>query len=212
MRFLHESALSRKELLVRVGKLTLFGRLAIAMPPDQRADSVIVQAGRRVDAINAETARFPSANVSVVKERIKARFLQDKPAALVTSAACGTDLIVLETAQEMKVECFILLPSPPSAFRASSVADRPGNWGTLFDQVTKRANLEVLKLPEGQEGYLETNLRLLDKAQAIARKRHLEVIAMVVWDQKSRGADDVTGHFLEQARIRHLAIIEIPTL
>lgn len=174
--------------------------------------SVIVQAGRRVDAAKAETARFPSSNVNLVKERIKSTFAEYKPVALVTSAACGTDLLALDIAEQMRAERFVLLPSSPAAFRSSSVTDRPGNWGELYDRILNKAHVEVLTLPEGQEGYLETNLRLLDKAQALAKKYSAEVKAMVVWDNKSRGPDDVTSHFLNQARQRNLSVIEISTL
>jgi hypothetical protein len=188
----------------------LIGRLAIAK--GKAAGSVIVQAGRRVDAANAETARFPDANVDLVKDRVKAKFLENKPVAIVSSAACGSDLLALEIAEQMNVERFILLPSKPAAFRASSVTDRPGDWGALFDQMIKNSHTEVLTLPDGQQGYLETNLKLLDKAQSLAKKHDVEARAMVVWNQQSRGPDDVTAHFLEEARRRHLPIIDISTL
>jgi hypothetical protein len=188
----------------------LIGRLAVAKRKADR--SVIVQAGRRVDGANAETACFPVANVNLVKDRIKAGLLENKPLALVSSAACGTDLVALEVAEQIKIDRFILLPSLPAEFRASSVTDRLGNWGDLFDRLMKTSHVEVLTLPEGQQGYLETNLKLLDKAQSMAKKRDVEVKAMVAWNQESKGPDDVTAHFLEQARLRYLPIINISTL
>jgi hypothetical protein len=173
---------------------------------------IIAQAGRRVDEVNSETARFPSTNVRIVRERIKASFVKEKPLALVSSAACGTDLLALDIAGELGIERFVLLPTAPEVFRASSVTDRPGDWGLLFDRVIRGAHVEVLTLPEGQAGYLETNVRLLDRTQALATKCRATAEAMVVWDQKSRGTDDMTGHFLAQARQRNLPVIEISTL
>jgi hypothetical protein len=35
---------------------------------------------------------------------------------------------------------------------------------------------------------------------------------LVIWNKKSRGPDDVTGHFLEQARLRKMTVVEISTL
>jgi hypothetical protein len=205
--------LSRREVLARVGALTFIGDMAMAESRKSPVgESVIAGAGRRVDATEAQIARFPSANIELVKHRIQEGFSKNKPLALVTSAACGTDLLSLEIAGQMNVERFILLPSDPAAFRASSVTDRPGNWGDLFDRTIKESHVEVLSLPEGQEGYLETNLRLLNKAQALAKKHKVETKAMVIWDQKLRGPDDVTGHFLAQARERGLRIIEISTV
>jgi hypothetical protein len=199
-----------QSLVSAVGASMLIGRLAVT---ERKADrSVIVQAGRRVDATNAETVCFPVANVNRVKDRIKAELVENNPLALVSSAACGTDLLALEVAEQIKVDRFILLPSQPAAFRASSVSDRPGNWGDLFDRLMKTSHVEVLTLPEGQQGYLETNLKLLDKAQSMVKKRHVELKAMVAWNQESKGPDDVTAHFLEQARLRYLPIIDISTL
>jgi hypothetical protein len=205
----HLLKMSRRKVLTRTGGLLLVPEIVLA---DAVRKSVIAQAGRRVDAPEAQTARFPAANVNLVKERIKTEFLENEPVGLVTSAACGTDLLALETAEQMNVERFILLPSKPAAFRASSVVDRPGDWGDLFDRMIKTSHVEVLTLPEGQQGYLETNLRLLDKGQSLAKTRNVETRAMVVWNKQSRGPDDVTGHFLEQARLRHSPIIEISTL
>jgi hypothetical protein len=190
----------------------LIGKMTLADTQNGVGACVIVQAGRRVDDADSEATRFPAANVDLVRQRIKASFVRSKPLALVTAAACGTDLLALEIAGEMHIERFVLFPSAPEIFRSSSVTDRPGYWGGLFDRVLKEVNVEVLTLPEGQEGYLEANLRLLDRGQAIATQHRVQAEAMVVWDQKSRGPDDVTEHFLTQARLRHLSVIEISTL
>ena len=207
-----ESKIPRREMLARTVPLLVSGPIALADSPHMLGRCVIAQAGRRVDAVNSAIARFPSANVPVVRERIKNELLQEKPLALVSSAACGTDLLALDLAGDLKIERFVLLPSKPEVFRASSVTDRPGDWGSLFDRIIKEAHVAVFTLPEGQAGYLETNIRLLDKAQALAQKNKVPAKAMVVWDQKSRGPDDVTGHFLAQARQRRWPIVEISTL
>ncbi|HMJ63589.1 MAG TPA: hypothetical protein VK493_17590, partial [Bryobacteraceae bacterium] len=97
-------------------------------------------------------------------------------------------------------------------FRSSSVVDRPGDWGEMFDHLVKEVKVEVLDVPEGQTGYLETNLRLLDRAQTLASSNNTVARALVVWDKKLRGPDDVTGHFLAQARLRKMPVVEISTL
>jgi hypothetical protein len=173
---------------------------------------VIVEAGRRVDATEATVVRFPPQNVAEVRENIRRVLKNQKPVAVVSSAACGADLLLLDVAREMHVPRHILLPSSPEEFRASSVTDRPGNWGELYSEALRTASVEVLKLPEGQEGYLETNLKLLDRAQALAVQGHTTVEALVVWNQRSRGPDDVTAHFLEQAKLRKMPILQISTL
>jgi hypothetical protein len=173
---------------------------------------VIVSAGRRVDAADAATPRFPSANVNAVRQRIVDFFNQESPIALVCSAACGTDLLALDVAGQKHVKRYVLLGAEPAIFRKESVTDRPGDWGALFDQVMKSAKAQVLKLPPGQEGYLQTNLDLLNRAQALAKKFGTSVQALVIWNEQSRGPDDVTAHFLEQAKLRNIPVSEISTL
>ncbi len=112
----------------------------------------------------------------------------------------------------MHIEQVVLLPSGPETFRKSSVTDRPGNWSELYDQVLKTAQVEILKLPEGQEGYLETNLKLLDRGQQLAREKGVPAEALVIWDGISRGPDDVTAHFLHEAKSRKMTMLEISTV
>jgi hypothetical protein len=173
---------------------------------------VIVEAGRRVDAPDAVVARFPAKNVPEVRKKINEVLRKEMPVAIVSAAACGADLLLLDVAGEMHVPRYIFLPSDPETFRISSVTDRPGDWGEIYTKALHGSTVQVLKLPEGQQGYLETNLKLLDQAQELAKRDHTDVRALVVWNQESRGSDDVTAHFLDQAKRRRLPIIEVPTL
>jgi len=179
---------------------------------DNSRGPIIVEAGRRVDAPDAKAVRFPKQNVPNVRKKIRQLLLRTKPVATVSSAACGADLLLLEVAGEMRIPHYILLPSNPDDFRVSSVTDRPGNWGELYSKALSTSRVEVLKLPEGQEGYLETNRKLLDRAQTLAKEKSTIVNALVVWNRESRGPDDVTAHFLEQAKLRNMPIVEIATL
>jgi hypothetical protein len=184
--------------------------------PDEGAGtsgSVFVHAGRRVDAPDAQQPRFPQKNVPLVHQRIRNVFIQEKPRALVSAAACGADLLALEVAAELQVRRVVLLPSPPEEFRRTSVVDRPGDWGTLFDRLVTVENLAVMPHRNGrQESYLAANLALLDRAQAMARQQRRSAVALVVWNGQSRGPDDVTGHFLTNARKRKLRVLEVMTL
>lgn len=205
--------MDRRALLFGAAGFALVGK-ALLMGDNEKTSSgrVLIAAGRRVDAADATVPRFPASEVAEVRRKIQKLFSQYKPRAVVCSAACGADLIVLDVAGSRHLERFVLLPSEPEEFRRTSVTDRPGNWGHLYDQVLKTSTVEVLKLPEGQQGYLETNLRLLDRGQALAGKYSTSTEALVVWDKKTRGPDDVTGHFLEQAKLRKIPVTEIATL
>lgn len=110
---------------------------------------VIVEAGRRVDAPDATTARFPAGNVPKVREKIRQLLTAQKPSAVVSSAACGTDLLLLQAATDMQVPCTVLLPTAPEEFRKSSVTNRPGDWGDIYTDVLRTSQVEMLTLPEG---------------------------------------------------------------
>lgn len=176
------------------------------------AGPVLVQAGRRVDAPDAPAARFPPSKIEVVRQRIRKYFGESKPDFLVTAAACGTDLLALEVAGQLNIKRVVLLPSEPGVFRSTSVVDRPGDWGEMFDRLLTEVKPEILAVPVGQQGYLETNVRLLERAQTLASSNNTVARALVIWDKKVRGPDDVTGHFLEQARLRKMPVVEISTL
>jgi hypothetical protein len=171
---------------------------------------VIVSAGRRVDAPDASTPRFPPQNVASVQARVEEYLQRQGPSAVVCSAACGADLILLHAAQN--IPRYVLLPSSAEQFRTSSVTDRPGVWGPIYDQILRAAQVEVLTVPSGQDGYLAINNRLLDRAVAMATELGTWVTALVIWNKQSRGPDDVTEHFLHQAKQRGLSVSEISTL
>jgi hypothetical protein len=173
---------------------------------------VIVAAGRRVDAPETGAIRFPPQNVPEVRRKIGEFLKRERPAAVVASAACGADLLLLQASEEFSgTNRYILLPSPPEEFRKSSVTDRPGDWGEIYSRALMKSDVQVLKLPGGQEGYLQTNTELLNKAQSVGEELKTTVHALVIWNKQSRGDDDVTAHFLEEARKRNLAVTEIST-
>jgi hypothetical protein len=179
---------------------------------NSRPGPILVEAGRRVDASDAPIARFPRKSVPAVRTKIERELRLQKPIAIVCSAACGADLLLLDVAEEMQIQRHILLPSKPDEFRLYSVTDRPGNWGELYNKALSTSTVDVLKLPQGQDGYLETNVKLLDRAQELANQKHTSVEALVIWDKNSRGPDDVTAHFFEQAKLRKIPIFEVYTL
>ena len=177
---------------------------------------IVALAGRRIDAQGAQRRAFPQSCVSAVYERLEALFTREAPAALVSSAACGADLIALEVARTLSIRRRVVLPSEPAAFRASSVVDRPGNWGEILDrtmiEVSNAGDLVVRRdLPAGDEGHLAANRVILDEAIALASGHAPAVAAVVVWEGPRTGAD-ATRSFAEEARHRRILVIEVPTV
>ena len=187
---------------------------------------VIALAGRRIDPPDARTARFPLSNVPMVREQLAALFVAVEPCALVCSAACGADLLALEAAQALGLRCRVVLPFDLRRFRESSVTDRPGDWGPVFDRiidaVVSVGDLVVLEATPGDEqAYAAANETILREAHALAqqsasgiagRSAPGTVLAVLVWDGRTRGADDLTASFATAARRRGMATRDVATV
>jgi hypothetical protein len=194
--------------------------------------SIVAFAGRRIDAQDATTPRFPLTQVNVVGEQIEALFRRDQVNRLICSAACGADLMALRIAQQLGINYRVILPFAPDRFRSTSVIDRPAsqewNWGLLFDQVIDEAQqsggLVVLETGEdSRAGYQAVNRAILDvalgqeydqKSSPLAKpaSRPHQVTALIVWDGHARSPHDLTQHFAEEARSRGLVVRQILTL
>jgi hypothetical protein len=179
---------------------------------------IIALAGRRVDALDPKSVRFPSTpeNLETVRKRIF-ELLQAKHASvLVSSAACGADLLALSAAGALGVRRIIVLPFEREKFRQTSVTDRPGEWGSLYDStlddVQKTGDLRILDLKSEEESYAGTNHVIVDEAISLGQKLRVPVNAVLVWDGKSRGKGDLTEEFGRYARSRKVAVIDVMTV
>lgn len=169
---------------------------------------IIALAGRRIDAPNADPARFPAENVDLVSARIEAEFRNHHATTLVSAAACGADLIALEVAGKLGLRRVVVLPFSADEFKQTSVVDRPGDWGGIYDRVIKESEIVLLGFSQDDDQvYPKTNTAIFETALS-----HGPTSAFVVWEGRTRGDSDITGHFLTEARLRHLPVIEITTL
>jgi hypothetical protein len=119
-----------------------------------------------------------------VRERLRELFLAHNTSALFCAAACGSDLLALELASELKIPAWIVLPFPPDEFRQTSVVDRPGDWGPVYDRQIQLARaaerLITHTLPEGDDAtYAQANEDILDAAVRFAAGRELR--AVIAW-------------------------------
>lgn len=178
---------------------------------------VIALAGRRVDAPDAATARFPLASVEIVGRRIDELFDQEKATALVCSAACGADLLALKVAGARRMRRRIVLPFDRARFRTTSVTDRPGDWGPLYDQILAELDPshDVVILEghsEGAEAYLAVNRMILQDAVGLAAPLGAGAMAVLVWEGAPRGSDDTTAAFGQEAQRLGLKVGHVKTL
>jgi hypothetical protein len=178
---------------------------------------VIALVGRRPDTPNARPPRFPAGNIDAVVTRVRNLLKTRGATALVSSAACGADLIALREAGALGLRRRVVLPFDRARFRETSVTDRGGDWGRWYDEiidaVSAAGDLIVLAgQPEGDAAYTAANRGILDEAEAAGRSRGEPVRAVLVWDGISRGAGDLTEAFGVAARERHLPVTDVKTV
>jgi len=177
---------------------------------------IVALAGRRIDAIDAKQRRFPLENVDLVSERVREMLRTEEAIGVVCSAACGADLIALSAAISLGLRRRVVLPFERERFRETSVVDRPGDWGPVYDRVLNDAeasgNLVVIAKTSDDQAYSAVNRAILDEAILMAAQLKQPVAACIVWDGASRGAHDLTEEFGVEARKRGLAVVERMTI
>ena len=136
--------------------------------------------------------------------------------AVVCSAASGVDILALECAVQLGLGLRVVLPFSRQQFRATSVADRGEDWGLRFDAILQQIQSEdilELNLQGGNnEAYAAANSKIIDEAVGWASTTGRRALAMVVWNEFSRGATDLTDEFRRVAVDRKLEVIPVPTL
>src|SRR5581483_516289 len=86
-----------------------------------RGDGMIIAlAGRRIDARDSASRRFPPENITMVRERLGMLFKAQQAEVLISSAACGADLLALEEAGAQGMRRRIVLPFSAERFRTTS--------------------------------------------------------------------------------------------
>jgi hypothetical protein len=171
--------------------------------------SVIALAGRRIDAPGADPPRFPLERVPAVRQLLADLLAEERPTALACSAACGADLVALEAAEQLGLRRRIVLPFVPQRFRGTSVTDRPGNWGPVFDRMIAAAeaagDLVVLHNDgDDDKAYAAANHAIIHEAQQLARAagadRPCRLVAAIVWEGAARPGSDATDDFRKLAQ------------
>lgn len=151
----------------------------------------------------------------MVRGRLRVLLDAEKPNLLVSSAACGADLLSLLEAGALGIRRRVVLPFGPPRFRVTSVIDRPGDWGPSFDivldEITDRGDVVVLEGLEDDEAYAAANGRILDEAIRLAASPR-DATAVLVWEGTSRGAGDLTAAFGDEAVARGLRVVHVKTV
>ncbi|HSK70828.1 MAG TPA: patatin-like phospholipase family protein [Pyrinomonadaceae bacterium] len=178
---------------------------------------IIALAGRRIDAPESEEKRFPLEMKEIIYVRIREFFHIYSVSVLVSSAACGADLLAHKAARDLGIEQHIILPFEREKFRETSVTDRPGDWGELFDEICDEAeregNLIILEGFENTEAkaYRAVTAELFKHAESLQSEKE-KVLAVAVWEGRAKHEKDETASFIEQAKARSIKVEEISTM
>lgn len=211
----------RKRRQVGIVAEALEDRLAIPKIPleyiEREAPLIVALTGRRIDAPNLANPRFPATNIGKVWERIERFFRDHEVATLVCSAACGADLLALASAGELGIRRRVVLPFASDRFRDTSVTDREGDWGSIYDraiaEVKAAGELITLDLDtDNDQAYLCANLAILNESLLSAKASGDRAAAVLVWDGAHRGSGDITGSFGRKAGALGFELFEISTL
>ncbi len=182
---------------------------------------IVVVAGRRIDPPNAAATRFPIRSRGVVARRIKNTLRDLHVTTLVSSAACGSDLLAINAARALNARRRIVLPYQEDWFLEDSVTDRPGRWEDLYEQVISEArgdgDLVILGERRGSDdAYRAANEAILAEAQRLAREESPDnpgaaLAGLIIWEGASRGPGDVTDHMRQRLEAAGATIATVLT-
>lgn len=174
--------------------------------------TVVVIAGRRIDADGTASPQFPLSSVPAVAAALDKLFQQVQVTTLVSSGACGVDLLAIQAAARLGARTRLILPFSPEQFKTASVTDRPGDWEVLYDTAVRRAaemdDLVVLELPDNEQSFLDTNQRLIEEALNAAEEDMPQ--GVVVWNGARPDGVDVTADFARRALTANYVLHTLP--
>jgi len=137
---------------------------------------VIAFAGHMVDLPGRLAPRFPVRLVPQVQAAIRDEFARFREPVVFTSAACGSDLLLIEAALAHNAEVNIVLPFDRDDFIRTSVAVGGDEWIARFDDALARAHRVVMATEEGYLGdeALFTHAAMLVEGLAMLRATQLQ--------------------------------------
>ncbi len=154
-----------------------------------RLPPVVVFSGHMIDAPERLQPRFPGELAARAKKAIKQALKKHNPGFGYSSAACGGDIIFLESILELGGEIHIVLPGKLERFKELSVDRHPDfDWSGRFEKVMKRVGRSVAAAEDAIDGspesYRYANLLFHGMARDHADRLGTQLRAFALWDGK----------------------------
>jgi hypothetical protein len=173
---------------------------------------IVVHAGCRVDAPGRAVPRFPASRVEAVAADVGAVLERLQPDGVITAAAAGADLLVIEEAMTQGIPVHMVLPFARARFREESVADLGRRWTLSYDRALARvaadprSSIQELDLPATDDGFRAGNQALLDRAFEMKDR---DVVAVAVRPPGGEATPSVTDDFVSRAKAAELPVVEV---
>jgi hypothetical protein len=141
-----------------------------------------------IDRPGRAVPRFPQHLEPAVRQALRDRLSKYNLGFGYASAACGADILFLETLLESGGEAHVLLPYDRELFKRDSVEIIPNSqWGERYEQVLAKATQPV-QIAWGQRSwagsvtYEYANRMLQGLASIRAQQLDTELVPIAVWD------------------------------
>jgi len=170
-----------------------------------RSPRVIAFAGHLIDRPDRVSPRFPPALEEAAARAIRERLRQLEAGVGYSSAACGADILFLESLAAMNGETTIVLPYARDQFEQDSVAIVPGAaWSERYHRALDRAADVVVaserRMGAGELSYEYAALLIDGLAGLRADALDTEAVPLVLWDGREGDGRGGTAATVEQWR------------
>jgi class 3 adenylate cyclase/tetratricopeptide (TPR) repeat protein len=175
---------------------------------------LVIFSGHMIDAPDRRIPRFPPEKEGAIRELLEKQLEAMNAGIGFASAACGSDILFLETMLARGGAIHIVLPWPAEEFVKTSVdLDGKGTWNKRFEAVLARAAsiriLGQLYMPGSAIGFEYCNLAVNGLARVFARSLDLDITPLAVWDGFVGGPGG-TGSFVRYWRHQRIPVKIVP--
>jgi hypothetical protein len=147
----------------------------------------------------------------LVQSRVAQVLADLRPVAVVSAAAAGADLIVLEEALRLGITIHVALPLGVEEFRRLACEDVGDDWAVRYDKVLAEAGALGTVHIEDHDGdadwYTHGNDTILNRADAVAGGE--SIYAFVVRPHSGETSPSTTDLFAASAAARGWPVIEL---